>query len=71
VTFAGSFSEILGSCFTVQDIDELKWSSETLEAYPISQCSDYPNTDRNSDAGDPDADRRFPSSDCMVRRTIP
>jgi hypothetical protein len=35
---------IAGTNLPVQNIAELLWCNETLEAYTINQCSDYPNT---------------------------
>jgi hypothetical protein len=35
---------IAGTSLPVQNIAELLWCSETLEAYQVNQCSDYPDT---------------------------
>jgi hypothetical protein len=32
----------IGTTLSIQNIAELLWSNETLEAYGITQCSDYP-----------------------------
>jgi len=32
----------IGAVLTVENIAELTWANETLEAYGITQCSDYP-----------------------------
>jgi hypothetical protein len=32
----------IGTTLSVQNIAELLWANETLEAYAVSQCSDYP-----------------------------
>ena len=42
------FQGIPNSTLAVQDIDELTWCIETLEAYGIAQCSDYPAIDKTS-----------------------
>ena len=39
------FQGIPGTQLPVQNIAELVWCNETLEAYNINACSDYPNTD--------------------------
>jgi hypothetical protein len=41
-SYSSVFQGIAGTSLAVQDIDELLWCSETLEAYGITQCSDYP-----------------------------
>ena len=38
------FSGIAGTTLTIANVEELTWCIETLEAYGISACSDYPNT---------------------------
>jgi hypothetical protein len=38
------FQGIANTSLTVQNIQELTWCIETLEAYNITKCSDYPNT---------------------------
>jgi hypothetical protein len=39
------FLGISGTLLPIENIAELLWCNETLEAYSISQCSDYPDTD--------------------------
>lgn len=39
------FEGIPGTSLPVQNVDELVWCNQTLEAYSITACSDYPNTD--------------------------
>jgi hypothetical protein len=36
------FQGIAATKLTIQDIAELLWCNETLEAYTVNQCSDYP-----------------------------
>jgi hypothetical protein len=43
--YTSEFQGIAGTNLPVQNIDELLWCSETLEAYGVTQCSDYPNAD--------------------------
>jgi len=38
------FEGIAGTSLPVLNIDELVWCGETLEAYQVTQCSDYPAT---------------------------
>jgi hypothetical protein len=40
------FQGVAGTTLPVQNIAELLWCNETLEAYDIDQCSDYPATAR-------------------------
>jgi len=40
-SYTSAFQEI-GTTLTVQNIAELLWCNETLEAYGVQQCSDYP-----------------------------
>jgi hypothetical protein len=40
------FTGIANTALAVQNIQELTWCVETLEAYGITQCADYPNTDK-------------------------
>ena len=44
--YSCEFQDIAGTSLPVQNIAELLWCNETLEAYQISQCSDYPATKR-------------------------
>jgi hypothetical protein len=39
------FQGIANSGFPIQNVQELTWCIETLEAYQITQCLDYPNID--------------------------
>ena len=41
-TYNCEFLEIAGTSLAVQNLPQLVWSNETLEAYSITQCSDYP-----------------------------
>ena len=43
--YAGEFQGVAGTKLPVQNIEELLWCSETLEAYGITKCTDYPNVD--------------------------
>lgn len=43
--YASEFSGIAGTTLNVTNNPELRWASETLEAYNVSACSDYPATD--------------------------
>jgi hypothetical protein len=40
--YTSEFQGISGTSLPVQNIAELLWCNETLEAYNINQCSDYP-----------------------------
>lgn len=40
------FEGIANTGLPVQNIDELTWAIETLEAYKMTKCSDYPNASR-------------------------
>lgn len=42
------FRGIPGTTLPVQNITELLWCNETLEAYTLTQCSDYPSTDHTA-----------------------
>ncbi len=42
--YTSAFQGIPGTTLPVQNIAELLWCNETLEAYGITDCSDYPNT---------------------------
>ena len=39
------FQGIAGTSLPVQNLPELVWCNETLEAYSLNACSDYPDTD--------------------------
>ena len=44
-SYVSEFQGIPGTSLPVQDVAELVWCNETLEAYNITACSDYPDTD--------------------------
>ena len=44
-SYVSEFQGIPGTTLPVQDVAELVWCNETLEAYDITACSDYPDTD--------------------------
>jgi len=44
-SYTAEFQGIAGTSLPVQSVNELVWCNETLEAYGISACSDYPDTD--------------------------
>jgi hypothetical protein len=39
-----AFQGIANTSLPLQNIEELTWCAETLEAYQLTKCSDYPNT---------------------------
>lgn len=41
-SYVSAFEGVDTTTLVIQDISELMWCSETLEAYNIGQCSDYP-----------------------------
>jgi hypothetical protein len=41
-SYASAFQGMAGTNLPVQNVDELVWCNQTLEAYAITQCSDYP-----------------------------
>lgn len=43
-SYYSQFEGLAGTSLPVLNIDELAWCSETLEAYGVAQCSDYPAT---------------------------
>jgi hypothetical protein len=43
-SYTAEFEGIAGTRLTVQNIVQLVWCNETLEAYSVEQWSDYPNT---------------------------
>jgi hypothetical protein len=43
-SYSCGFDGIAGTSLPVQNVDELVWCNETLEAYGITACSDYPET---------------------------
>ena len=45
-SYISEFEGIAGTLLPVQNIAELLWCNETLEAYEINQCSDYPAAPR-------------------------
>ena len=44
-SYQSEFQGIAGTELPVQNVAELVWCNETLEAYSITACSDYPATD--------------------------
>src|SRR5215467_3316337 len=44
-SYQSEFQGIPGTQLPVQNVAELVWCNETLEAYSIHACSDYPDTD--------------------------
>jgi hypothetical protein len=44
-SYQSEFQGIAGTQLPVQNVAELVWCNETLEAYGITACSDYPATD--------------------------
>jgi hypothetical protein len=44
-SYTSEFQGIPGTSLPVQDVAELVWCNQTLEAYDITACSDYPDTD--------------------------
>jgi hypothetical protein len=42
------FQGIPATSLPITNVEELTWCIETLEAYGITQCSDYPNTDKTA-----------------------
>src|SRR5262249_55582039 len=44
-SYTCEFQGIAGTSLPVQNVEQLVWCNETLEAYSITQCSDYPATD--------------------------
>jgi hypothetical protein len=42
-SYTAEFYGINNTTLPVQNVDELVWCNETLEAYDITSCSDYPN----------------------------
>lgn len=44
-SYESEFQGIAGTQLPVQNVAELVWCNETLEAYSITACSDYPSTD--------------------------
>lgn len=43
LSYRAEFDGIAGTRIDVADVDELTWCNVTLEAYDVTQCSDYPN----------------------------
>ncbi len=43
-SYACEFVSIANTSLPISNVEELTWNIETLEAYGIQQCSDYPNT---------------------------
>jgi len=44
-SYTSEFEGIAGTNLPVQNVQQLVWCNETLEAYGITRCSDYPNVD--------------------------
>jgi hypothetical protein len=42
-SYTSEFDGISGTSLPAQNIGELVWNNETLEAYSVTQCSDYPS----------------------------
>jgi len=47
-SYTSAFQGIAGTSLPVLNVAELVWLNETLEAYGIADCSDYPNADLTS-----------------------
>jgi hypothetical protein len=43
--YSSSFQGLANTTLTINNNPELTWASETLEAYGVTQCADYPGTD--------------------------
>lgn len=43
-SYGCQFQGIANSGLPISNVEELTWNIETLEAYGVQQCSDYPNT---------------------------
>lgn len=43
--YKSEFQGIAGTALPIQNVAELVWCNETLEAYDITACSDYPDAD--------------------------
>jgi hemopexin len=50
-SYTGGFFGVADSGYQVQNIPELTWLIETLEAYSVVQCSDYPPVNRTTFSG--------------------
>jgi len=50
-SYTSEFQGINGTSLPVENVAELVWCNQTLEAYGITACSDYPNTDSTAMAG--------------------
>jgi hypothetical protein len=44
-SYSCAFAGIAGSSLPISNVEELTWCAQTLEAYNLTKCSDYPNTD--------------------------
>jgi hypothetical protein len=42
------FQGIANTSLVITDVEQLTWCAETLEAYGITNCSNYPNTDKTA-----------------------
>ena len=47
-SYSVEFMGIPGTTLAIKNVAELVWCNQTLEAYQISKCSDYPNVDHTS-----------------------
>jgi len=43
-SYGCEFKGVAGTSLPIANVQELTWCNETLEAYSLQQCSDYPNT---------------------------
>jgi len=48
LSYICEFQGIANTALPIQNIQELTWCCETLEAYSITKCSDYPDTDKTA-----------------------
>jgi hypothetical protein len=47
-SYTSAFAGYPNITLTVSNINKLFWAAESMEAYGVTQCSDYPNTDKTS-----------------------
>jgi hypothetical protein len=43
-TYSCAFTGITGTNFSIQNISQLTWCTETLEVYGVSECKEFPHT---------------------------
>ena len=43
-TYSCEFTNVAGTLYTIANIGELYWLTETLEVYNVDVCADYPKT---------------------------